>query len=175
MHHHVYLIGFMGSGKSTVGPVLAERLGRAWVDTDRLLIDRLGMSIAEYFSRYGEEAFRREERSLLFALASSALPLVVSTGGGIVIDPDNRRRLRETGLVVHLFAPLSEIRRRIGDDPSRPLWSRQNDRNLVELYRLRHRLYRETAHCALSTVRYAPREAAERIVGALREDVEKRD
>ena len=97
----IVLIGFMGTGKTTIGRRLAHRTGLSFADTDTLVVERAGLSIPEIFRLHGEPAFRELEREVLAGLAGGE-PRVLSTGGGIVLDPGNRARLRALGWVVWL-------------------------------------------------------------------------
>src|SRR6478609_3984944 len=94
----------MGAGKTTVGRRCATRLERAFVDTDDLIESTTGMRVAEIFETQGEAGFRDLERVAVADACASPEPLVIACGGGAVLDPDNRRRLRETGVVVWLRA-----------------------------------------------------------------------
>lgn len=110
----------MGTGKTEVGRRLARALGRAFVDTDRLVEAKAGRSVSEVFAREGEAGFRALERDAV--AEACALPdAVIATGGGVLVDPENRRRLAEAGPVVCLTATAGEILRRIGGAQTRPL------------------------------------------------------
>jgi len=118
---HVLLVGMMGSGKSTVGRLVATRLGRAHVDIDREVEKAAGASVSAIFSTRGEAWFRAEEsRALAHALAG-AVPTVVSVGGGAVLDSSNREALRHGGTVVWLRARPETLARRVGKTADRPL------------------------------------------------------
>ena len=108
---NVVLTGFMGTGKTTVGRVLAQRLGRPFVDTDALIEERHG-PIPEIFAELGEDRFRELERAVATEL-SAQRGLVVSTGGRMLLDPVNAAALQSSGLVVCLVAPAEEILRRV--------------------------------------------------------------
>ena len=117
---HLILTGFMGTGKTEVGRRLARALGRTFVDTDRLVEAKAGRSVAAIFAADGEAGFRALERSAV--AEACALPdAVISTGGGALVDPENRRRLAEAGPIVCLTASPQEILRRVGRGESRPL------------------------------------------------------
>lgn len=118
---HLVLIGLMGAGKSTVGERCATALDRAFVDTDRLVELNAGMTVAEIFSTHGEPAFRALERVVVADVSVSPTPLVIACGGGVALDPDNRRALREHGVVVWLRADAQELGRRVGSGAGRPL------------------------------------------------------
>jgi shikimate kinase len=97
---HVVLVGLMGTGKSTVGRALAERLGRPHVDTDAAIVERSGGSIAELFERAGEPGMRALEADVLADALAGATPTVVSAGGGVVVTPVNRERLADPAVTV---------------------------------------------------------------------------
>ena len=116
----IILTGFMGTGKSTVGRALAARLGFAYRDLDADIVAAAGISINEIFARHGEPHFRALETEAVRRLALTDR-VVVATGGGAVIAPENRRLLREAGVVVNLTASVVEIGTRLQDDADRPL------------------------------------------------------
>jgi shikimate kinase len=118
---HLVLVGLMGAGKSTVGARCATALERPFVDTDRLVEVHAGMTVAEIFETQGEPAFRELERTVVGDVAASPEPLVIACGGGVVLDPDNRRVLRDHGVVVWLRADAQELARRVGSGAGRPL------------------------------------------------------
>lgn len=124
---NIFLTGFMGTGKSSVGKVLAARTGRRLVDLDEVVVAGSGMSIPEIFAKNGEPAFRALEREALQQLGSDSC-LVVATGGGAVIDPENRRAMRSSGVIVNLTASPDAIGARLTGDDSRPLLREDNSR-----------------------------------------------
>lgn len=117
---NVILTGFMGTGKSSVGRLLADRLGFRYRDLDALIVEEEGISINEIFARHGELRFRALETEAVRRMAQEER-CVVSTGGGAVISPENRRLLREAGVVVNLTASVDEVCRRLREDTDRPL------------------------------------------------------
>jgi shikimate kinase len=117
----VLLVGMMGSGKSTVAPMVAQRLGWRWVDTDHEVERGAGMSVAQLFETRGEESFRHEESRALAASLEIEEPSVVSVGGGAVLDEQNRRRMRSGAFVVWLRASPKTLFRRVGSLEGRPL------------------------------------------------------
>nr|WP_295786934.1 shikimate kinase [Rhodoferax sp.] len=149
----ISLIGLPGSGKSTVGRQLARRLQLPFFDSDHVIEERLGCAVRVAFVRDGESMFRDLEELVLDELTN--IPrAVVSTGGGAVLRPSTRERLRERGQVVYLSASPDEIHRRLRHDVSRPLLQVDNPlARLRELYTARDPLYRETAHFVLETGR----------------------
>ena len=126
----IFLVGMMGAGKSTVGVRLARRLGRAFIDADRELEERLGVSIPTIFELEGEEGFRRRETQLLDEL-SARDGLVLATGGGAILSPANRDMLRTRGRVVYLQASAADLWQRLRRDRHRPLLRTANPRERI--------------------------------------------
>jgi shikimate kinase len=147
---HLVLVGLMGVGKSTVGRICAERLHRAFVDTDELVVEISGRSVAELFAQ-GESEFRRWERQAVEQTAASDEPLVVSCGGGVVLDPRNRSALRATGMVVWLRAAPETLLARVGDGSGRPLLAGDPGSALRRLASEREPAYRAAAHEIVDT------------------------
>lgn len=148
------LVGMPGSGKSTVGRLLARRLDLPFVDLDQQLEQQLGMSIRSYFDLHGEASFRAHEAAAIDALARQAGPMVLSTGGGAVLGPTNRTALREGFAVMYLRASPEDIFRRLKHDTKRPLLQVADPlERLRELYLVRDPLYRETAHYVMECSR----------------------
>ncbi len=136
----------MGAGKTTVGRQLARRLGRRFFDSDHEIEAKTGVRIPTIFEIEGENGFRRREAQAISELTAES-NLVLATGGGVVLDPDNRRRLHETGWVVYLNVPPVLLYERTRLDRNRPLLKVADPlARLEELYAARDPLYRETAH-----------------------------
>jgi len=149
----VSLIGLPGSGKSTVGRHLARRLQLPFVDTDHVIEARIGGSIRQYFEQEGEEAFRDLESAVMDELTKTAQG-ILSTGGGAVLRPANRRHLSERSSVVYLKSTPDELFRRLRHDRNRPLLQVGDPlQRLRDLYGIRDPLYRETAHFTVETGR----------------------
>jgi len=155
---NIVLIGFMGSGKSTVGRELHQRLGYSLVDMDQVIERRAGKSIAAIFAAEGEEAFRDMETEVLEELMLEVLKEVdaprriISTGGGVIGRERNRELLRQLGYVVWLHAPLAVILDRTGRNRDRPLLHTEDPVARVEaLLALRKPLYAEAAHLQVDT------------------------
>ncbi len=117
---NIILTGFMGTGKTAVGRAVAERLGRPFLDTDREIESRAGISISDLFSRFGEAHFRTLEKRLCREIAGQER-LVVATGGGMPLDPENRRLLNYAGIVICLRCEAPEILKRVGNGHERPM------------------------------------------------------
>jgi shikimate kinase len=111
----------MGAGKSTVARLAARRLGWAWADIDSVVAEDNGATVAEIFARHGEAHFRSEERRVLAQVLRREEPLVISVGGGAVIDEGNREAIRGAGTVVWLRARPETLIERVGDGSGRPL------------------------------------------------------
>jgi shikimate kinase len=159
----IFLIGMMGAGKSTVGRMLAQSLGYEFIDADRELEARSGVRIATIFEVEGEDGFRLREAALLDELTQRGR-VVLATGGGAILDPDTRERLRARGLVIYLKASVDEIYRRTRHDKSRPLLRTDNLRaRIEELLAARETLYAQTAHLTFQSAASNPRRLVTRI------------
>jgi shikimate kinase len=149
----IALVGLPGSGKSTIGRQLARRLSLSFTDSDHVIEARLGCSIREFFEREGEERFRDIEASVIDELSQDP-SCVLSTGGGTVLRPENRIRLRERCKVVYLRSSPEEVFRRLRHDRNRPLLQVADPlQRLKDLFAARDTLYRETAHFVIDTGR----------------------
>jgi shikimate kinase len=146
----IVLIGFMGSGKSSVGRELAARTGMPLYDTDRMVAQRVGLSIPEIFARGGEAEFRDCETEALEQLPR--VPMIVVTGGGVVLRPRNVELLRSLGAVVHLVADEETLWQRVSRRTNRPLLQTENPRGtLGELLQKRASLYTDAADFQVDT------------------------
>ncbi|HET9060822.1 MAG TPA: shikimate kinase [Acidimicrobiales bacterium] len=126
----VWLIGMMGSGKSTVGRMLAEMTGRPFTDTDRLIEQERGATVAELFERDGEPAFRSYEKAAIEKVAATPGPWVVSVGGGAPLGEDNRVSMSSSGVVVWLRASAPTLVARLGRGEGRPVLARGAEEGL---------------------------------------------
>jgi shikimate kinase len=167
---NIVLIGFMGSGKSTVGRELHQRLGYPLVDMDQVIEQRAGKSITAIFETEGEEKFRDMETQLLQELAAPTMPRrIISTGGGVVGREGNRAVLRSLGYVVWLNAPVAVILERTGKNRDRPLLQAVDPRARVEaLLAVRGPLYAESSHLKVETTGLDSRELATGILESAR-------
>jgi shikimate kinase len=164
---NIFLVGMMGAGKTTLGKALARRLQREFIDTDRLLVDRTGVSVATIFEIEGEEGFRRRESATLAEVAARP-GCVIATGGGAVLSAENRRLMREHGTVVYLRARLESLWERTRQDTSRPLLRTPDPRGtLATLLEARDPLYREAAHIIVDTGSQSAATLVSRVVTAL--------
>jgi shikimate kinase len=158
---HLVLVGLMGAGKTTVGQRCAELLERPFVDTDDLVVAAAGVPFHDLWAAEGEQGFRARERVAVADAAASPTPLVVSCGGGAVLDPENRRVLRSEGVVVWLTASATELASRLVHDDSRPLLAGGDKTTTLErLSSSREPAYEATAHVRVDTDGRAPDEIA---------------
>ena len=150
---NIVLIGFMGSGKSTVGRALHQRLGYPLVDMDQMIEQRAGKPITRIFSEDGEPVFRDMETALLRELGEEkSVRRIISTGGGVVGRPENREILRSLGYVVWLDAPMEVIHERTVKNRARPLLNTERPEDRIRtLMEQRRPLYQESSHLKLDT------------------------
>jgi shikimate kinase len=166
---NVFLIGPMGSGKTAVGKQVARLLDLPFVDSDHEIELRTGVDIPLIFEREGEAGFRKREHEAIAELTRRS-GVVLATGGGAVLDADNRRLLAERGWVVYLETSVAQQAERAGRTRHRPLLNGADPRQrLEELMRIREPLYREIADFTATTTRKRVGQVAERIVHAYRE------
>ena len=149
--HNVFIIGPMGAGKTTIGRRVADALGFDFIDTDEALENRTGAEVALIFDIEGEEGFRRREHTMLAEVAERD-GVVVATGGGSVIRPENRSILRARGTVVYLHASVEQQLRRLRRDKRRPLLQHGDRRQRLErINREREPLYRDLADVVVNS------------------------
>jgi shikimate kinase len=166
---NIFLVGPMGAGKSTIGRVLAFELNRQFRDTDRVIEDRTGADIPWIFDMEGEAGFRDRETAVLADL-STELDLVIATGGGIVLRPENRRMMKESGYVCYLTASTEQLVERTSRDKKRPLLQVENPRQkIIDLLEMRDPIYRESADFIINTDKRSPKMVAQEIVRLIEE------
>ena len=153
------LLGFMGSGKTTI----ARKLDSDFVDMDALLVDRLGMPIARFFEEKGEAAFRQLEEEVLADLLKT--DKVISTGGGIVISPRNRALLKQNPDNIYLKADFETLYQRISADKDnqRPLFLKNSKEDLAAIFKERQAWYKEVASRVVDVARLSPEEIIEEL------------
>jgi shikimate kinase len=164
---NVILVGFMGAGKSTVGRLLARRLGLCFVETDAMITAREGKSIPEIFAERGEAHFRDLEASVLDALTDKH-EHVVSTGGGFPCRPGVMERLRTLGTVVWLAGDLDTLSERATRLGGRPMLAGRSPEEVAALYEARKAFYGQ-AHLAVDVTRLGVDAAVSRILRHVRE------
>jgi len=158
---NIVLTGFMGTGKTTVGQIVADFIGWHFVDSDDEIVHRFGMSIPEIFEKHGEEGFRRYEHIICQSLASGR-EQVISTGGGMLVDSVNRELMMKNGLVVCLTASPDVIHERLKNDEGRPL-----AKDWEALFQKRQDIYAQMPY-QLDTTNLPPRKVAEKVVALWR-------
>jgi len=164
---NLILVGYRGSGKSTVGSILAERMARRFVDLDRVVSEKAGRPIRMIFTEEGEEGFRQREREALLGIRKSKNS-VVALGGGALLNPENRPLIRRMGKVVWLQAPAVVLWSRIRSDPEtidgRPdLTAAGGLAEIEALLAEREPTYRAVAHHAVNTVSSTPEAVADAV------------
>lgn len=165
MRNSLILIGYMGSGKTSVGHRLARRLKLPFWDTDQLIEEKEGLSIGEIFSTQGEEAFRQMETCCLRRLMEDGSAGVISVGGGTPLREENRRLLKEMGRVYYLKAEPATIFERVKSDDTRPLLQTENPRERIEeMLKQREPAYISGADRVIRVENKSVEEIAEEIV-----------
>jgi len=160
---NIYLIGMMGAGKTATGRELARLLSLAFTDIDDLIVDEVGRSINEIFKGEGEAFFRKAERDVLARVVSRSNQ-VVATGGGIVLDPMNRERIKATGTAIYLKTGLAVLWQRVQEKKDRPLLRTPEPREtLTELLRERSPFYEALADKSFLTDGKSPSAVAQEI------------
>ena len=153
MSGNIFLVGLMGSGKTTVGRALARKLNKRFIDSDHEIEARTGVSIPVIFEIEGEVSFRQREADVIRDLTAQN-DIVLATGGGAILNPDSLRYLHERGTVIYLRAGISSILQRTKNDKNRPLLRTADPRKkLEELEAQRHPLYQKAAHLVIETGR----------------------
>jgi shikimate kinase len=169
MQSLVFLIGYRGSGKTTVGRLLADRLGWDFVDADALLEQRRGKTIREIFAEDGEASFRETESAILAELCSRT-NTVIATGGGMILRPENRELLREHGFVAWLNADAATLWARIQADTTtaarRPPLTVGGLAEVEQLLAAREPLYRSCSDLEVPVMSLSPEHAADAILAA---------
>jgi shikimate kinase len=167
IHGSVFMVGLMGSGKTSVGKVLARLLGKVFFDSDHEIERATGVRIQEIFEVEGEPGFRTREKKMIADLAQRD-NILLATGGGAVLAPENRAELKAHGTVIYLRAPVKALLRRTQRDRNRPLLQVADPAaKLRELYDQRDPLYREVAHLIVDTGNQSVRALAEQIIKQL--------
>ena len=161
---NVFLVGPMGAGKTTVGRHLADLLGRTFIDSDCEIERRTGATIPWIFEKEGESGFRQREHAAIAELTQRQ-QIILATGGGAVLDAENRQHLHERGVVIYLYTPVSMQLARTARDRNRPLLQTKDpEATLRGLLAQRDPLYREVAHYIVPTLDGSARELAQKII-----------
>jgi shikimate kinase len=168
---NIILIGPMGSGKSTIGNIIAKRLHREFQDSDHYIEQRTGVDIARIFDIEGEQGFRDRETSALQELLTES-GRVIATGGGSVLRPENQQLLQQQGYIVFLDTSLNQQMQRLRRDKKRPLLQTDNPRARLEsLLQERRPIYLDLADLVVKTDRRMARRLAADIINQLPENL----
>ncbi len=170
----VFLIGPMGAGKTTIGRQLAAALHLEFVDSDHEIETRTGVSIPTIFDIEGEEGFRKREAVVIDDLTQRD-GIVLATGGGAVLDDDNRRHLSARGLVIYLYATVDRLLDRTHRDKNRPLLQTDDPRGRIsELLAIRDPLYRQIADIVYDTGADSVGQAARDLVQMVKDGIQQK-
>ena len=158
---NIYLIGMMGSGKSTLGKTLSEKIQKSFIDLDSEIEKAAGKSISEIFDIDGEEQFRKMETKQLKQYSES----IVACGGGIVLKDENREFINENGIAILLLATMGELTQRLSTSNNRPLLADDNmEEALTKLWMERQIDYLETANFTIETDGKNPEQLTQEIL-----------
>ncbi|MDY6352168.1 MAG: shikimate kinase [Lachnospiraceae bacterium] len=164
----IYLIGFMGCGKTSTGIELACLLGCPFLDTDQLIVDREGMSIPDIFAKEGERGFRKIETAVFRDLSGDTKDAVVSCGGGAVLRDENVILMKKSGRVIRLSADARTVYDRVKGDSNRPLLMSPDPLSRIrELMAEREEAYSRASDITVATDGLTPAEVASRILAVL--------
>ncbi|KMQ80822.1 Shikimate kinase I [Candidatus Burkholderia pumila] len=148
---NIFFVGLMGAGKTTVGRAVARRLQRSFIDSDHEIEARTGTKIPVIWELEGEDGFRTREANVIDDLSQRS-GIVLATGGGAVLRPENREHLKNRGIVIYLRANSHDLWQRTRRDKNRPLLQTENPKGKLEaLFASRDLLYHETAHFVVET------------------------
>jgi shikimate kinase len=164
---NIVLVGFMGTGKTTVGKLISAEIGMPLLDMDTLIEERAGKSITEIFANEGEAYFRTLERELAHELSLTS-GNIISTGGGIVLNPDNIADFEKTGLVVCLLADADSVLERVKNDSTRPLLAGDKETKILSILDSRKHLYESITHKIDTSGRPSPEPTAREIIDLYR-------
>jgi shikimate kinase len=162
----ILLVGMMGAGKTTTGELVAQRLGWSYRDSDADVEATTGLTVPELFARDGEAAFRRAEAAVLATACAEDSACVIAVAGGAVLNPDNRRLIKDSGTVVWLRARPQKLAVRVGDGVGRPLLGDDPAAAMQHLLDQRAPYYAEVADAVIDVDDLSPDEVAERVLSA---------
>lgn len=168
MNKNVVLTGFMGTGKSAAGKIIAKKLGLRFVDVDAEIEREQGITINEIFERHGESFFRDIESAEISRLADAG-PAVIATGGGAVLREENIERLRKSGIIICLTAVPEVIFSRVGQSSNRPLLKTNDPMTKIKDMLKTRQPYYNKADIIIETSSKTPLETAEEVIQKVRE------
>lgn len=164
---NIFLVGLMGSGKTTIAKLLSKQRGLEFIDSDHEIVARCGVSIPTIFEIEGEPGFRKREAAVIDDLTQRR-GIVLATGGGAVLLPENRANLKNRGTVVYLRCQPQELYMRTRHDKNRPLLQTDDPlRRLKDLYAARHALYMQVADVVLDSGRQSTHALVRRLENSL--------
>lgn len=164
---NIFLVGLMGAGKTTIGKSLARQLEKTFLDADHVLEERTGVRIPVIFEIEGESGFRKREEDVLEELTNSS-NIILATGGGAILAPNNRERLKTRGTVIYLHGRPEDLFQRTRHDKNRPLLQTGNRlQKLRDLYQIRDPLYREVADIVVDTGRQSVHSLTDKLMSRL--------
>lgn len=161
---NIVLVGFMGTGKTTIGGLLAGRLNMSYINTDSLIEKKEGLTINDIFGKKGEPYFRKAEREIIKEVSKKE-NMVIDTGGGVIINEDNIKDLKENGVIFCLNASPEEILRRTKRCAHRPLLNVDNPLSEIKKLLNKRSHYYKKADCQIDTNGRSAAEVAEEIIG----------
>ena len=166
-NQNIFLIGLMGAGKTTIGRQIASELSLEFFDSDHEIENRTGVTITHIFDIEGETGFRKRETAILDELTTKK-GIVLATGGGAILEAENRQFLMSRGTIIYLYADIETLLERTSKDRNRPLLQTEDPQAVLkELFEIRDPLYRETADIIIDTgkdsVRLALKEILEKL------------
>lgn len=173
---HIFLNGFMGAGKSRIGPLLAKELHCSFFDTDKIIEEHSHKKIHEIFEQEGEAVFRKREQAVLVQLAAQNQESVIAVGGGALINPDNKKIAEKNGVIVYIKSSADEIFERVKHTSKRPLLNVERDENfesnlkkrIMELLAIRKEIY-ESADIIIDREGLEANQVCEKILEQLKE------
>lgn len=167
---NIFLVGPMGAGKTTIGKLLAAELCYDFVDSDREIEAKTGANIAWIFDVEGEEGFRRREKSIIESL-SQQNNQVIATGGGVVLNQDTRKLLKNSPYTVYIHAPIKTLLERTALDKNRPLLQVKDPEQVFEkILKEREPLYKEVSSLSLSSAEFSTRQLVNKITAFINQN-----
>lgn len=163
---NIYLVGFMGTGKTVVGEILAKKMAKEFIEMDAVIEEKQGIEIVDIFAQQGEACFRSLEKILLGSL-SKREDLVVSCGGGLICDHENLKLLKETGVVFALTASVSTIYQRVKEHSHRPILNVDNPQEKIKQLLERRAPFYDQARHSIDSDNLSPEEITDKIIAIL--------
>jgi len=166
-YKNIYLVGLMGSGKTTLGKILSKKLDKIFYDSDQVIEEKLGVDVPMIFEYEGEAGFREREKDILKELVNIQ-NIVLATGGGIILSKSNRDLLAKNGIVIYLKSNQKDLILRVKNDKTRPLLKNGNIEEIIKkLYKEREPLYEEIADFEIMTKNKRIHEIVNEIINVL--------